>query len=60
MYVQPHQVLLIGCTLYREHVSATLKTCAIRLEMAQQVSLLATNPDNLSLIPGSHLVEGQN
>jgi hypothetical protein len=29
-------------------------------EMAQQVMGLATKPEDLSLIPGSHMVEGKN
>lgn len=40
-------------------ISNIKNMCSKTFEMAQQVSLLATNPDNLSLIPGAHLAEGQ-
>lgn len=41
-------------------VNPKLKNCAGASEMAQRVKSLATKPNDLNLVPGTHMVEGEN
>lgn len=66
MYLQSNQKGVSQLILRREDEKYTqkngllFKDLRLLSEMAQWAQALATNSDNLSSIPGTHMIEGKN